>query len=250
MSTVHLTRASGLAYVPPVSLAVRGFVRPRAIPLLSLTGRDGAVVPGRVTLEPRRGTLEGTLRAATFAGAETLRDELLAALNDAPLQLRLGGAGTRFVTVWPESIEDTLTEWPSWPRFSIPLVAPDPYWYAHTETLTDLPAASQVVTNAGNAIVEPVIRVVGGTGGASAISVSNTTTGQTVTFSGTVASGQVLLINGSRRTVTRAGVGVLTLMNQAFRTGGLRLAPGANTITRAFTGEITTFRLEYRARWL
>lgn len=406
MSRVFLLSASNISYTAPVTLAVRGFARPRTVPLLELAGRDGAVVPARATLAPRRGVLEGTLRRESFAGVHTQLDGLLNVLRDAPLQLSyqpltpfvinpgfetgttagwsftLGGGtfsvisggrsglhslsfspvgqtgtaravvnatlvtpcasgdafrlslwirgvgagpfnrvspmvrflridGTplfvpsgvwyiptttwtqistpvaiapadvrfvgfitdientagvsgavefddfdvrpliydRYLTVYPEDVDDSGTQWPSWINVRVPLVAPDPHWHAHAQSLPNLAAASQVISNAGNANVEPVIRVVGGTGGASAISVTNATTGQTASFSGTLGVNQVLLIDCARRTATRDGIGVLTLMNQAFRTGGLRLNPGANTIQRAFTGATTTFRLEYRERW-
>ena len=250
MSSVFLTRFSGATYTPPRSLTVHGFSRPRVVPLIDLAGRDGAVVSRRSQLEPRRGALQGTLRAATWTDAQALLNALLAAMQDAPLQLRLGSATGRFITVWPENVDDTATTRPAWLTVNVPLVAPDPYFYAHAETWDSLGAASQSVWNAGDAIVEPLIRIVGGTGSASAITIGNTTTGQSVTFSGTVSAGQVLLIDPVRRTATRAGVGVLTLMNQPFRVSGFRLNPGANTITRSFTGAVTGFHLVYRARWL
>lgn len=249
MSIVYMSSASGIDYEAPVTLAVRGFARPRSVPLVDLVGRDGAVVPGRASLAPRRGTLEGSLRAATHAAAQALLDQLLAVLGDAPLQLRLGNPTSRYLTIYPEDVDDTLTEWPSWVRVRVPLVAPDPHWYAHTLTTVQLASASQNVTNEGNAPVAPIIRVTGGSGGATAIQIGNGTTGQQVTFSGTLSNGQVLLIDCERRTAVRGGQNVLTLVNQGFKVNGFDLRPGNNTITRSVSGAATV-QLEYRPRWL
>jgi len=105
------------------------------------------------------------------------------------------------------------------------------YWKGSEETSTTNPTQ---VTNGGDFFVYPTISFVGGTGGASEVSV--TINDGVATYTGAVAQSEELVVDCDQLTATLEGVNVLSGMNASFYVEPPRLLPGLNTITINNTG--------------
>lgn len=143
--------------------------------------------------------------------------------------------------------------------WSFQLVAFDPFAYdvAQTQTaLGNLAGGANVVTNPGNIYCKPQIRVTFSGAGAAVLTLTNTTTGQVMTFnfSGTApnppAAAEVWIIDVARATMYR-------LSDSANRFGSrlsgfisnMFLQPGANNITWSAAGGITSVRFDFRGAY-
>lgn len=101
-------------------------------------------------------------------------------------------------------------------------------------------------SNGGNAIALPSITIVVGTAGTNTLQISNGANGDACTISGTLASGDSIVIDSLNATVTKNGVETMTLFDGQF----LRLAAGANTLTFAKSaGSYTSAAVAWNNRW-
>jgi hypothetical protein len=143
--------------------------------------------------------------------------------------------------------------------WSFQLVAFDPFAYDVAETQTalgNLAGGANTVTNPGNIYTKPKIRVTFSGVGANPLTLTNTTTGQTMTFdfSGTApnppANGEVWILDVGRATMYRLSDGALRY--GARLTGflsNLYLLPGANNITWSSATGITSVRFDFRGAY-
>jgi len=105
------------------------------------------------------------------------------------------------------------------------------YWKGPTESSTTNPTQ---ITNDGDFPVYPTISFVGGSGGATEVSV--TIDGDSATFTGSIADGEELVVDCDQLTAKLEGANVLNGMNASFFTEPPRLLPGLNSITINNTG--------------
>lgn len=119
--------------------------------------------------------------------------------------------------------------------FLIELVAPDPRFYSQTLHDTELDDSdSKAVTNAGNEITSPSIKLLGA--GSNWV-ISNTTTGKSFTLARAITGTDYVTINCADRTVL---LNDTTSVFPDFDGDFFVLDPGANTITTTVTGGDTS----------
>lgn len=122
-------------------------------------------------------------------------------------------------------------------QFEFTLASPYPYtmnFTQHTQAFTS--GSTHTLTNAGNTAVYPVFQL---TGAFTTASVTNSTTGESVSFvAGSVAGGHYAEINNFEDTVYLDGNSTNLLPNLDLPTTFVRLVPGANSVT--FTGAAGT----------
>ncbi|MCW3060590.1 MAG: Phage tail protein, partial [Capsulimonas sp.] len=128
---------------------------------------------------------------------------------------------------------------------TITLRAPDPAWFDTANTTPTLSGAGGTIVNAGTAPAKPRWTVTVGTGGTGTITLTNSTTGETATLSGTFVTGDVIVIDRSAYNVTLNGATNFGLLGGRIPS----LDPGSNTITAsASTISIASLACVYIAR--
>lgn len=130
---------------------------------------------------------------------------------------------------------------------------PDPFQYS-SATSTDTwnspsSGGTRILTSNGNAYAWPTFTItVGGAGSQSiAYTLTNSTTGEAFTLTGTVAGGNVIVVNSLAKTVLIGTTDEMTLFDGIFPT----LAAGGNTFTLTIsTGSITSIVTTWQDRWI
>jgi hypothetical protein len=129
-------------------------------------------------------------------------------------------------------------------RFTIP----EPFMWAvnktrHNESLSG--TTSFTVTNGGSAISRPKITVTNDSSNISSLTIENLTTGQKFNYSGSLLTGDDLVINADTLTVENDGVGDLGNVTNEI---GIVLVPGANLfkVTGIVSGDID---VDWFDRW-
>lgn len=244
------------SYTFPESLTYNLMSFRSSVPSAKLPRAHGARVP-RGYLAERRIEIRGLLKA-DFEG-DTLQeqiDDLRAALMGGPATLSLpndrylrnvqkdDSGQDRYDQTWPERVAD----------IAVDLITGDPFLYSDTESsdLTNAVSSSPtdiVVNNAaGNAPALPELRLtVGGSGAVTlAATITNVTTGEAFTLSGSVTGGDVIKVNSLEETVLIGSTDKTLLFDGLFPT----LAVGNNTLRIAYTsGTITNLDVYWRSRW-
>lgn len=97
------------------------------------------------------------------------------------------------------------------------------------------------ITNTGDLPATKVVfTITSGTGTISAITLTNVTTGHVLAWTGSLTTGQVLVIDAGNERVTKQGTAVWTgLTPPATKDRWFELAPGPNTVTKAWTDSAT-----------
>lgn len=199
----------------------------KALPLIS----GGVVVAGRAGV--RRLTVSGTIVGSDADSANALRKNLVAVLRDHDGDLI---AATWTVATVARTVRGALNgsvEFSlvggSMIAYKAELVCPDPVAYATTAS-TSPAAASQTVTNAGDANVWPTLTV-SFTGSCSTLRVGSTTSGRYIELASLAAvSGDTLVIDTrpGYELVELNGTSVLSKLTAASRFWSL--SPGANAV--------------------
>lgn len=124
------------------------------------------------------------------------------------------------------------------------------------ETMASSPHTMTGVSNDGNQYVyDAVVTVTAGGADITALTIENTTNGLTnISFTGTVAAGEVLVIDAGLMAVTNDGADAYAsfAVNSGHKMGGwLRLDPGTNAVKCTFTGGSTdsTISVAFRDGW-
>jgi phage-related protein len=129
-------------------------------------------------------------------------------------------------------------------RFNIP----EPFMWAVNKTRVNQAlsgATTFTVTNGGSAISRPLITVTNDSSNISSVIIENLTTGQKVSYSGTLATSESLVIDCDKLTVENNGVGDLGNVTNEI---GIVLVPGANefSVTGVASGSIN---VDFFNRW-
>lgn len=130
--------------------------------------------------------------------------------------------------------------------FVLDLLADEAVWISETlDTSNHLTNSTPSITNSGNAATPPVITVTAGGAGLTAFSAQNTTSGKTLSWAGSLTSGQVLEIDMENFTITEAGVESLSGFSGVF----WDLIAGANALSLTSTPTGIAVVITKRNRW-
>lgn len=129
-------------------------------------------------------------------------------------------------------------------RFSMP----DPFLYAVNKTRVNQSLSGTTtftVTNGGTAIARPVITVTNNSSNITSLTIENLTTGQKISYVGTLVTGTDLVIDTDNLTVENNGTGDLANVTNEI---GIILFPGGNEIkvTGIVSGDID---VDWFERW-
>lgn len=235
---VKLVNALGTEKILPPTIMLKRVPLDIVVPSQSLVGRAGEVKTGTSTLAARRFSLEGRIYDPNRTQIEQEFDSLMAFLMCAPLQVYRRSEHDRFLVVHPQGAPQDWIDHGAELALSVPLVALDPYWYGPEVTVTV--TGTQAIEVGGSAPTFPVVRT---EGPEAAVTVTNTTTGQSIVITGLSVVG-VIEIDCANFTVTVGGAGALDHVNEGWFASGFELRPGENEI-------MTTKPIElvYRPRW-
>jgi phage-related protein len=211
--------------------------------------RHGALVTEEVTMSPKKIFLVGQIVQATAALAETRLSLLMKQMNAGRKQLRFNSA--RYINCYKEAFEavpvdgTALTVW----RYSITFFADDPFFYSTSDTSVDQIADYNpevwTHTNSGDGIVFPTISIIADQGGAisGGITLTNSTTGLSFTFSATIANTKSLVVDCANHTVKNDGVTDFASAGGSFH----HLVSGSNNFS--YAGSAGTVRIAYTQRF-
>lgn len=216
---------------------------------------DGGTRPTG-TLEAKRIVVRGGIVKKPSSSMQTQWDSLLAGVNAGKQTLTLTSGRfyrdvqkTRMSNGFGDTHFGRMVQ-----SISITFETGDPYQYDATETqsltnaISSSPTSKTLTVSSGNAAVMPELRLtVGGTGAVTlAATITNTTTGEAFTLSGSVTGGDVIKVNSLDETVSILTTDKMLLFDGVFP----KLAVGANTIQIAYTsGTITNIAAVWRSRW-
>jgi hypothetical protein len=117
-------------------------------------------------------------------------------------------------------------------------------WYGETQgtsgNITQATSSPYVLTSNGVLPANAVFTITPSGGALASVTVTNTTNGYTFTYTGTVNSGQALVVDAGAWSVKNNGVGAYAgFAYGAGQQNWMRLAPGANAFTISKTGPAT-----------
>lgn len=213
--------------------------------------RHGAIVTEEPVLEQRICSFNGMAKKATQALLRTWIDDTLKAINVQDINFYLIDT-TKYLVVskmdfpwkFKEGSAGTALE------YECELFASDPFWKHATTVAEDTvhsnhptSSLSYTHTNPGSAFVFPVITITANVSGAiSNVTFTNTTTGKSFTYAGTIASGKALVFDTANFTCLNDGASDLANLTGV----PVWLNSGDNAIT--FSGGNATVRIAYTPR--
>ncbi len=211
--------------------------------------RDGSWVNSSTRPRPVPFNIIGTLLAATAAAARTSIDSLMAAL----------GAGRQQLQVWDDrymnvSVRDYRIEYSRavnkgglrMADFTIDLLGDEGVWLSDTlDTDSGTTDSTPSITNSGNAPTPPIITVTAPGGGLTQVIAQNTTTSKSLTWDGSLSSGDELVINMDTIVITEAGIEDYSGFSGLF----WRLEAGVNALDLASTPTGASIDVTKRDRW-
>jgi hypothetical protein len=232
---IKLINARGIERLLPETIILKQIPFGISIPYQRLVGRDGAVVTGKPTREPRQFALEGRIYYPEKERIEQELDALLSLLAHPPVKVYRLYTRARYLTAYPLGAPQDWIDKGAELGISIPMIALDPYWYG--------PAAEVGVTGTNTVHVDctaPVIPVISTVDSVSGLTVVNQTTGQQVTVS---KAGRIVVDN-EHFTVLVDNEPALDAAGEDWVLYGFELAPGDNVITTN-----APINIVYRHRW-
>lgn len=209
--------------------------------------RAGVVTPssefGEKTL-----VMTGKIFGTTATAARTSYDAMIEVLVDGEKDLYL--YDDRLVHVFLEAHESEYIAALRAIVFSLRFHAPSPFnfflqRYRAQQTISSSPTTF-TVTNNGNVYTKPIIKFVSAVSTLTAFTLENLTTGQTMTYNGTVVLNDTLEVDCDDLTVENDAVDDIS--NLVGDLANFKLNPGDNQIK--FTGSNCTVKLDYFERWL
>ena len=248
------------SYVFPPTFHIAKWPMARNVPMVKLVRADGArTIPGYLdgkTFSLKGGLVGGSEAIPTAQGL--LRDQLdllRSALASGPCNFQ--AHDDRYFRLAQVSNYDENYVETSFGRgveISFDVVCGDPFAYevaSHTGSLT-VTASGQTLplSVTSNASALPTFSVTMGGAGTVAATITNQTTGEVFTLTGTVASGDVVLVNSLLKTVTNQADGSdrLSLFDGLFP----RLVPGSNTLQVQYLAggvTVTVLSATWSNRW-
>ncbi|MDI9414184.1 MAG: hypothetical protein QM401_11545 [Bacillota bacterium] len=205
------------------------------VPFQHLPGRDGAIITGTPTIQPRLFTLEGRIyHQGDKEKVKREADSLLVFLMAVPIEVHLGD---RFLVSYPQGMPQQWIDEGIELELQIPMLAADPYFYGELVELTL--EGAEIIVVSGNARAIPFIKT---ENSAADFTMTNNRTNQEVRITG--ASGIIEIDNFNHR-VKVEGVDRLDLANDEWLISGFSLLPGENLVSVNAKA-----KLSFRPRWL
>ena len=235
---IKLINRQGAQMILPATIIFKRVPLAIDVPSQPLYGRDGAVKTGKSTIQPRQFSLEGRIYYPDRARIRQELDELLPFLMQAPIEVYRHHEDTRCLTAYPLGAPQDWIDEGAELELQVPMIALDPYWYGPEVTVTV--TGTQAIEVGGSAPTFPVVRT---EGAEAAVTVTNTTTGQSIVITGLSVAG-VIEIDCANFTVTVGGAGALDHVNESWFASGFELRPGENEITTT-----KPIELVYRPQW-
>lgn len=246
----------------PYEMAVQGYPVQIEVPGVEIEGRDGRAVNRKAKrVKPTTVTITGTIDGMTKDEADKLRNAVVGfAYNANPICIYRHAEADTYVVGDLISVDHAYrTGYFGGRLFTLGLQfsVSDPFHYSAVLTQETNPTT---VTNNGMR-ADPIVWLCGP---ATNPMVSNIATGQTVQFTGNVATGSIIGIDCARFQANivsaeemesygtlpeerLAGASVLSQMNDGWLINGFSLIPGDNTFEASGVAE---WRLVFRERWL
>ena len=209
--------------------------------VLAPTSAHGQVITNQL-FDSRAITIEGIAKATNEANFWTAYNEISTLLancfNDVTMTVAEGSITKAVAVRLSGQIKKDFIGVGAF-KFSIPLLAADPFKYNNTATGPTVLSASQVATNNGNFDAWPSFEVTT----AGSLVLANTTYGAaSLTFS-VLPLGTI--IDTRHRTVLASGTSYIGNMDAT--SSWFALIPGANTVTKTGTAVV---ELTYRDTWI
>ena len=249
--TIQLWNTASAHLELPNGIAWRDIDRRMNVPWERLDG-PGAVESGKSTMEPRRFELRGSIWYPDNALVETARDDILAFLRLAPIDIARYQGADRTIRAIPTGIPERWLNLRTELQLRIPFVAVDPYFYGalydETEEITSTPH-TWTIPAAGNENVEPVVTFIIEGGAAEDIELSNGD--QSIELEGEWADGTEIVVDNARYLVTVDDLPAMEHATQDWLLDGFVVGPDDTELT--FTADslssvhVTT---RYRPRWI
>jgi phage-related protein len=208
--------------------------------------RSGILVPS-VDYGEKTLTIKGKVAGTTQATARTNWDSFLQYINDGEKDIYL--YDDRFVKGYLVNESHNYIAALRIIDFNLQFLIQSPFNYYNQKLRTSQVISSSpttfAVTNNGNVFSKPVLNFTAGSVPISSLLFQNITTGETLTFSGTVAAYTTLVIDCELFTVMNNSVDSIANFNGDF----MKLNPGANNMK--FTGTtLATVKVDNWDRWL
>jgi hypothetical protein len=224
----------------------------------TVSRREGARIPN-VILDERSLRIKGKVIGSTPDAARTTWDTFLNRLN----HNRLNPASEhisknlylfedRFLIGMLQKITPDFEGALGVINFDIDFVCANPFYHStqkkrKTTTMSSSPQTF-TVTPVGNAFTRPTIKVTAGGANITLVTVKNLTTSQSWSYSGTIASGESLILDTDELTLENDGANAFSAFSGESQ---LILMPVDNLFTVTFTGGSTNsvIRVDYYDRW-
>lgn len=225
-----------------VSIEDIGITINKSIVESALPKYNGSIIPigKRKSISVR---IKGNVVAADYDALRTAMDSLKNAFDDTA-EKKFTTDDDRQIFVQYKSFGYSWRALRTFATFTVELVASNPYWLSQTlqaDSRTPTTTVGYTLANAGNAPARAKVTITqGGTPVVDDILVTNSTTGESFLYRGTVAATKALVVNNKVDTndlvVTNDGTSDFANFEGDFMT----LAPGNNTIvvTSAVMGTV------------
>lgn len=220
--------------------------------------REGALIPN-VTLDERSIRISGKVIGTSSSTARDTWDTLLENINSNivnPLgetQLKnLYLFDDRYLVGVIQRIDPKFIAALSAMEFNIDFTCGNPFYkYVQMKRTADTMASSPnifTVTTSGNAFTRPIIKVTAGSSNITTLIVTNLTTDQSWSYSGTILSGESLILDTDLLTLENDGANAFSSFSGEPQ---MILLPGDNLFSVTFTGGSTNsvIRVDYFDRW-
>ncbi len=116
--------------------------------------------------------------------------------------------------------------------------------FRNKQTITASPTSFSI-TNNGNSIISPIIRIIAGGTDVTSVTLKNLTNGHVFSYTGTITAGDTLIMDTIQETIKNNGVSDLAnFSNGDF----LKLLPGTNQLK--YTGSDCTIEIDYFERFI
>ncbi|MGE4334578.1 MAG: hypothetical protein AB7E55_01205 [Pigmentiphaga sp.] len=237
---ITLTNANGTELTLPVTSRITEITHPERIPVNIVPGRHGAIVDDVLrSQDVRRFTLEILYPADSNVLAETWRRQIAALFAYPPVKLVRDAAIGDYINLYKQDLVVVYVHRTNMSYIALTgtLYAYDPLFYAgsETEVSEDITGESALfeVENGGTVTVRPVITIRGSGDGMSGYlrgpTLTNVTTGDSISYNGNLTSDDVLEIDCQNYTAKLNGVNVFSSMSGLINK--FQLVPGANILS-------------------
>lgn len=232
---IRLVNRYGAEKILPRTISIPQIPLDINVPSQSLYGLPGAVKTGKSTLGPRQFTMQGTIIHRDKADTRQELDLLLSFLMQPPIEVYRHHEDNRHLRAHPVGGPQEWLTGDAEVRLRVPMVALDPFWYGLQATVEV--SGTQTIEVDGNAPVAPFVRTLASAEG---LTLTNATTGDELTVTGT----GIIEVDNANFTCRIDDNNVLDAASSDWLITGFNLLPGANVITASAPIELT-----FRPRW-